>query len=76
MHQINHILEHIRSVYTLSTERFSQDFIEKLTAKSGKPQSEIKTLVDYIILIRQKAVVSEDELIKLNTLVENFKNTH
>ena len=76
MHQINHILEHVRSVYTLSTERFSQDFVEKLTAKSGKPQSEIKTLVDYIILIRQKAVVSEDELIKLNTLVENFKNTH
>ena len=76
MHQINHLLEHIRSSYSLATERLNLEFIEKLSAKSGRDQNQIKTLIDYMVLIRQKAEVSEDELIKLNTLIENFKNTH
>ena len=76
MHQINHLLEHIRSSYSLATERLNLEFIQKLSAKSGRDQNQIKTLIDYMVLIRQKAEVSEDELIKLNTLIENFKNTH
>ena len=76
MHQINHLLEYIRSTFALATDRRDTAFIEKLAAKSGVEQATVKNLIDYTITIRQKAVVSEDELIRLNTLIENFKNTH
>ncbi|MFD2826130.1 DUF4350 domain-containing protein [Leeuwenhoekiella polynyae] len=76
MHQINHLLEYIRSSYTLATDHRDSAFIEKLAAKSGVEQATVKNLIDYTITIRQKAVVTEDELIKLNSLIENFKNSH
>ncbi|MEH6656564.1 DUF4350 domain-containing protein [Leeuwenhoekiella marinoflava] len=76
MHQINHLLEYIRSTFALATDRRDSAFIEKLAAKSGIEQATVKNLINYTITIRQKAVVTEDELIKLNTLIENFKNTH
>ncbi|RXG16334.1 putative protein DUF4350 [Leeuwenhoekiella aestuarii] len=76
MHQINHLLEHIRSTYTLATDRRDSAFIEKLATKSGIEQATVKNLIDYTITIRQKAVVTEDELIKLNSLIEKFKNSH
>ncbi len=75
-HQINHFLEYLRSTYVLATDRLNRDFIERLTAKSGKPLDMVQNTIDYIVSIRQKAELSEDELIRLNSLIENFKTTH
>ncbi|PHQ62739.1 MAG: hypothetical protein COC10_09900 [Sphingobium sp.] len=75
-HQINHFMEYLRSTYVLATDRLNRDFIERLTAKSGKPLDLVQNTIDYIVTIRQKAELSEDELIRLNSLIENFKTTH
>ncbi|MAW95158.1 MULTISPECIES: DUF4350 domain-containing protein [unclassified Leeuwenhoekiella] len=75
-HQINHFMEYLRSTYVLATDRLNRDFIERLTAKSGKPHDTVQNTIDYIVTIRQKAELSEDELIRLNSLIENFKTTH
>ncbi|MCC4212574.1 DUF4350 domain-containing protein [Leeuwenhoekiella parthenopeia] len=75
-HQINHFMEYLRSTYVLATDRLNRDFIERLTAKSGKPLDMVQNTIDYIVTIRQKAELSEDELIRLNSLIENFKTTH
>lgn len=75
-HQINHFMEYLRSTYVLATDRLNRDFIERLTAKSGKPLDLVQNTIDYIVTIRQKAELSEDELIRLNSLIENFKTPH
>lgn len=75
-HQINHFMEYLRSTYILATDKLNRDFIERLTAKSGKPHDQVQNTIDYIVSIRQKAELSEDELIRLNILIENFKTTH
>ena len=76
MHQINHFMEYIRSTFILATDKRDQTFMENLSAKSNVPFTDIKKTINYIITIRQKAVVTEDELIQLNTYIENFKKTH
>tara|TARA_R110002020_G_scaffold451830_8_gene666014 strand:- start:1516 stop:2724 length:1209 start_codon:yes stop_codon:yes gene_type:complete len=73
LHQVNHFLQYLRDHYSLSTAQLGSDFISKVAAKSGKPQEEVKKLIDYLILIRQKDDVSENELIQLNKMIENFK---
>lgn len=72
-HLINHFLEHVRHSYNISTERLDKDFIDSLSAKAIKPQEQVKRIVDTIILVRQKNTITEDELIRLNALIEKFK---
>ena len=76
LHQINHFLQYLRDHYSLATAQLSPDFISKVAAKSDKPQEDVKNLIDYLVLIRQKDDVSENELIQLNKMIENFKNNN
>ncbi|WP_405327781.1 DUF4350 domain-containing protein [Leeuwenhoekiella sp. LLG6367-2.1] len=76
IHQINHFMEYIRSTFILATDKKDQDFIEKLAAKSNVSVVEIKNTIDYIITLKPKAVITEDELIQLNSYIENFKKYH
>ncbi|MGB3774774.1 MAG: DUF4350 domain-containing protein, partial [Leeuwenhoekiella sp.] len=62
-----------RSTYTISTGQLNEDFIGKVSAKSGSERTEVKQLIDAIITIRQQPVITEQQLIELNTRVENFK---
>lgn len=72
-HQINHFLDYLRSTYNTTTAQLNAEFISTVSAKSEVPQADVKQLTDTIITIRQQAEVSEQELINLNTLIENFK---
>lgn len=72
-HQINHFLDYLRSTYNMPTAQLSEDFVSTIASKSEEPRSNVKQLVDTIITIRQKAEITEQELIDLNTLIEKFK---
>tara|TARA_R110002020_G_scaffold454448_1_gene669956 strand:- start:85719 stop:86930 length:1212 start_codon:yes stop_codon:yes gene_type:complete len=72
-HQINHFMEFLRSHYSIATAEQGSEFIEKIAAKSQTPLAEVKELIDYIILIQQKAHISQNELIALNKKIERFK---
>jgi hypothetical protein len=72
-HQINHFLDYLRSTYNTPTAQLNEDFISTIASKSEEPRSNVKQLIDTIIMIRQQAEISEQELINLNTLIENFK---
>ena len=76
IHQINHFMEYIRSTFILATDKKDQDFIEKLAAKSNISVLEIKNTIDFINTLKPKAVITEDELIQLNSYIENFKKYH
>ena len=73
LHQINHFMEYIREQYVLQTSDRGLDFIEKLASKSNNTHEDTKRLMDYITAIGQKYPITEEELLKLNKLIEAFK---
>ncbi|MEP0266533.1 DUF4350 domain-containing protein [Dokdonia sp.] len=73
LHQINHFMEYIRNEYSIETADRGLDFIERLASKSDNTQEDTKRLMDYITSINQKYPITQEELLKLNKLIEAFK---
>ncbi|WP_233269954.1 DUF4350 domain-containing protein [Polaribacter sp. L3A8] len=72
--KIAYFLEKIRSKYLLSTANLNADFIEKLASKSGNELQRTKYLVNTIITLNKKSECSEEELVVLHKIIENFFN--
>lgn len=70
--KITYFLEKIRTDYNLDTANLNEDFIEKLTTKSGKKKEDVKKLINYITWLRTKSEFFEENLIKLNRHIESF----
>jgi hypothetical protein len=71
--QINYFLENIRSHYYLSTQELNNDFIERLSVKSGVGKEQTADLINYISSMRNKPSHLEFELKQLNKKIEAFK---
>ncbi|MFD0962983.1 hypothetical protein [Pseudofulvibacter geojedonensis] len=65
-------LERIRTQYYLDTQNLNQEFIEKLSTKSGKPIGEVKLLINTIMRLNNNHLSTEDDLLRLNQLIEKF----
>ena len=70
--KIAFFLEKVRSKYLLDTTNLNKDFIEKLAAKSGNKLHNTKYLINTIIALNKKAECSEEELLVLHKMIENF----
>jgi hypothetical protein len=70
--KINYFLEHIRATFKTKTNLFDDAFLTKITTLSGINFQENKDLFYYIAELSTKEKITEFELIKLNTLIENF----
>ncbi|MFV9550245.1 DUF4350 domain-containing protein [Algibacter sp. PT7-4] len=70
--KITYFLEKIRRDLNLNTNVLDDNFIEKLATKTGKKKDNVKPVVNYINLMRQKKEFTEENLIKLNTYIEAF----
>ncbi|MDX2245548.1 MAG: DUF4350 domain-containing protein [Bacteroidia bacterium] len=70
--RIKVLLEYIRSRFFLKTHVFDDEFIRNLSGKSGLPEADIRDLCQMIGRIRDKGEISEEELIALNRMVEDF----
>lgn len=70
--KITYFLEKIRHDLNLNTNVLDDEFIEKLAAKTGKKKDAIRKLVNHINLMRSKNEFFEENLIKLNRLIEAF----
>ena len=70
--KITYFLERIRTDFNIDTSTLNDAFIIKLASKTGKKKDDIKTLIDYINWLRTKNEFFEDNLIKLNKLIEAF----
>lgn len=74
--KIEYFLEYIRTKYYLNTNELNEPFISKLALKSTNTNEESKTIIDYIIYLKSKSQHNEQDLMKLNQLIEKFtKNT-
>ena len=70
--KITYFLERIRTKYHLETQNLNSSFVEKLAAKSGNTVQSTNYLINTIISLNNKSMCTQDELIRLNTLIENF----
>lgn len=70
--KIRYFLEQMRSKYHLETHNLNSDFIEKLAAKSGNSLHTTKYLINTIVALNKRSECTQDELVRLNTLIENF----
>ena len=71
--KINFFLEHLRSNYHLNTETINEKTATVLSARSDKPLSEVKDLLDMIVLLKNKKNHSEQDVIHLNKKLNQFK---
>jgi len=70
--KITYFLEKIRSQYYLDTNSLNEEFCKKLAQKSNSNVEEATQLVNTIKMLKGKSFHSEQDLINLNKLLEEF----
>ncbi|WP_282044083.1 DUF4350 domain-containing protein [Winogradskyella flava] len=73
-HKVQHFLDYIRNTMYLSTSEINDSFIKNLSARSNNTIEDTKKLIEFIEQIDGKTHLSNTELERLNTLIENFKS--
>ena len=69
--KILYFLEHLRTTYYLKTNVLDREFIEKLAQKTGVDKAFVQELIAHIQYLTGQRV-SDEDLIKLNQLIEQF----
>ncbi len=72
--KIAYFLEKVRANYYLNTEKIDQDFIKRLSTKSGRSMQQTEDLVNFISRLRSKPMHNENELKQLNKKIDLFFN--
>lgn len=70
--KINYFLEFIRTAFKTKTNIYDDAFLTRVSTLSGIDFQQNKDLFYYIVEISNKETITEYELLKLNTLIENF----
>jgi len=70
--KITYFLEKVRSQYYLDTNSLDLNFIKKLAQKSSSNIEETTQLINTIKNLKSKSFHTEEDLIQLNKLIEDF----
>ena len=70
--KITYFLEYIRRAYYLDTQILDEKFTKLLSLKSGKDKIITQQLVKQINYLKAKNNCSENDLIRLNKIIEDF----
>ena len=74
--KIGYWLEHLRSHFQLNTEALNDEFAQALAKKTGIPEVDATELVQQVTLVRTASSISDNELLQINRLIDQFyKNT-
>lgn len=71
--KITYFLENIRSQFYLNTNNLSDDFINKLSVKSGNTEEKTRDLIQFISHLKGKSAHSEQDLLQLNKKIDEFR---
>jgi len=71
--KVTFFMDYIRSHFYLETEDLNDNFIKKLAVKASKSVEETTTVINFIKMLKNKPLHTEQELIELNKLIEDFK---
>jgi hypothetical protein len=69
---ITYFYEYIRNKYFIGTASVNDEFIASLSGKSGFPKEKTEQLFSLIGKLQSKEEVEDDELLQLNSQIENF----
>ena len=70
--KIMYFLEYIRSTFQVKTNLYDDVFIERITNLSGIERQKVHNLFYYFADLNVKSSIDEHELLKLNTMIEEF----
>ncbi len=73
--RINLFLEYIRTTFRMNTQEIDAEFLKTLSDRSGNDLDTTRELFDYIAELQKKSQPKKEELLKLNSLITNFKKT-
>ncbi|SMC57010.1 DUF4350 domain-containing protein [Cellulophaga tyrosinoxydans] len=73
MHKIDYFLDYIRTHFYMSTQTQDTEFYTNLASRSHHEPAEIEKLFAQFNAIKNKTILTDDELIKLNSSIEKFK---
>ena len=74
-HKISYLLDFIRLKLRIPTNKIDATFYKYVASRSGNSTEDIEKLFEYCNYIHLKNAVTKEELLKLNTLIEDFKNS-
>lgn len=72
-HKIEYFLDYVRSHFYLITLDPDDEFFHNLAARTNHSFEEVKAFFTYIEKLKKSTVVTNEDLVKLNTLIEKFK---
>jgi len=67
-----YFLEHVRNKYLVTTSGLNDEFIEKLSGKSGYEEAKTRTLIQSVIAIQQAVEVDEEQLANYYNQFQQF----
>ena len=70
--KITFFLEKIRTKYLINTNNLDTHFIQKLALKSGNNLQKTKYLIHSIIALNKKENCTEEDILVLHKMIENF----
>lgn len=73
-HKINYFLNYIKTRYYIGNITKEDDFYSNVSARSGNSLEETKILFKLMDELRSQDQVSEDQLKRLNNLIQKFKS--
>ncbi len=74
-HKISYLLDFIRMKLRIPTNKIDATFYKYVASRSGNNVENIKELFEFCDQIHLKNTITKEELIKLNTLIEEFKTS-
>jgi hypothetical protein len=74
--KISYFLEKVRTKYLLNTNNLNKDFMLLLALKSGNEIRNTKYLINTIITLNKRSECTQEELLVLHKMIENFFNKH
>lgn len=70
--KIRYFLEKVRTRYLIDTNNLNKEFIKKLSLKSGNNFNNTKYLINSILALNKKTACTEEDMMVLNKMIDNF----
>ncbi len=74
-HQISYLLEFVRTKLHVPTTKMDATFYEYVSSRSGNSYEEVEKLFQFCDEIHLRNQITNEELIRLNKMIEKFKKT-